>query len=584
MKTLNLSMILAMVTGLNIMAADSTVTAPQTNTVQNESNNNKVLYNNAQVTSGTAKDNGYLKVLGSESGGAAKEMNLTDEQKQLSENYVHQGLANRKILEACSGEKNQAMCAGNDPEASKKALMQGISKAYAMFSGMMDDKFLGLKKKVDPKDAKAEGNGTSGNGKEAGKGNPENQTAGDKKNEGAKEESQTDYCKYIPMATETISMFMQQSNAQLLSTPSSGAETAQKESILKAAKSHEERAKGSKIQATGWGGTAACYGVMAATGTVVNTGLVVKMGAAAFLGAFYYKDAEDNEEYAKKTRAIADTLPGKGDCNPITQKACYCSQPETQNDPTYCAAELHKKALAQGSTRVSCVDSNLKADPNCNCERSNNCFEKFMLGQDVNNDLGFALTNGQFSPVKKLTNGEATGGVLSGATYGQYNAIAKKKLNDIANSIPGPANLSPNERNLAAIYQKAGIPATIAAHMAAANVPQAAINNAMAKVGGLTSNAPIANVEYGNNRVVEFSGGSGLMPKGKSKNSGEDFSTLLGAKKGATANNKVVEFAVQRAQAQSQISKSDNRSIFEIISNRYLNSAAQRLDLENKEP
>jgi hypothetical protein len=573
MKTLKLITIIFAINFGSLWAADSSVTTTNANTIQNETNNNKVLYNNAEATSGTAKDNGYLKVLGSESGGATKEMNLTDEQKQLSESFVHQGLANRKILEACSGEKNQAMCAGNDPEASKKALVQGISKAYAMFSGMMDDKFLGLKKKVDPKDAKTNTET---------KPETDAKTADGKKTEGAKEESQTDYCKYIPMATETISMFMQQSNAQLLQTPSSGGETAQKESILKAAKSHEERAKGSKIQATGWGGTAACYGVMAATGTTVNTGLVVKMGAAAFLGAFYYKDAEENEEYAKKTRAIANTLPGKGDCNPITQKACYCSQPETQNDPTYCAAELHKKAMAQGSTRVSCVDSNLKADPNCNCERSNNCFEKFMLGQDVNNELGFAMTNGQFSPVKKLTNGEATGGVLSGATYGQYNAIAKKKLNDFANSIPGPASLSPNERKLAAIYQNAGIPGTIAAHMASANVPQAAINNAMAKVGGLTSNAPIANIESGNNRVVEFSGGSGLMPKGKSKNGGEDFSNLLGAKKGATANNKVIEFAVQKAQAQSQISKSDNRSIFEIISNRYLNSAAERLDLENK--
>lgn len=583
MKILNLFILLTTVTAHNLLAADSTVTALNTNTIQNETNNNKVLYNNAQVTSGTAKDNGYIKVLGAESGGGAKEMNLTDEQKQLSENFVHQGLANRKILEACSGEKNQAMCAGNDPEASKKALVQGISKAYAMFSGMMDDNFLGLTKKADPAKSGTQTNGgTETSNQPPAKANADGQANGTKSKD-PKEESQTDYCKYIPMATETISMFMQQSNAQLLSTPSSGAETAQKESILKAAKSHEERAKGSKIQATGWGGTAACYGVMAATGTTVNTGLVVKMGAAAFLGAFYYKDSEENEEYAKKTRAIADTLPGKGDCNPITQKACYCSQPETQNDPTYCAAELHKKAMAQGSTRVSCVDSNLKADPNCNCERLNNCFEKFMLGQDVNNDLGFAMTNGQFSPVKKLTNGEASGGVLSGATYGQYNAIAKKKLNDFANSIPGPASLSPNERNLAAIYQKAGIPATIAAHMAAANVPQSAINNAMAKVGGLTSNAPIANIESGNNRVVEFSGGSGLMPKGKSKGGGEDFSNLLGAKKGATSNNKVVEFAVQKAQAQSQISRSDNRSIFEIISNRYLNSAAQRLDLENKD-
>jgi hypothetical protein len=386
------------------------------------------------------------------------------------------------------------------------------------------------------------------------------------------------------MATETVSGVMQQMNAQALSVETRSNEAAQKETILKAAKSHEERSKGSQIQAVGWGSTAACYGVMAATGTSMNAAWWIKIGAATFLGAFYYKDSQDNKEYAEKTRAIANTLPGKGDCNPVTDKACYCSQPETEMDSTYCYEQLHQKKLAQLSARVTCIDSNLKSDPSCSCEKSNTCFEKLMINQDVNNTLGFGSVGSQFSPIKKLTNGEASSGVLNGSAYNQYAAIAKKLLADKSGSLKGPnLNLSKAEREMASIYQEAGMPGNIAAHIATSAVSQAAMNQAMAKVNGMTSSLPkIGGLEQVyKNRVVDFSGGAGLK-NAKQNGSKDDLKGLInnlsGKKQTPTQNGKVLVFA-EKAQSQNQITKSDS-NLFEIISNRYMNSAPRLLNLE----
>lgn len=575
----------------SIMAADSTVTtsANQTN-IQNEANNNKVLYNNASATSGTAQKDTYLKVLNNKNGTASQEQNLTDEQKQLSENFVHQGLANRVYQEKCSGEENSAICEGRDPKASKKILIQAISKAYAMFSGIAGDKVMGL-----TKPAKAPTGGTTGTGQQTppaqgGQGTQGAQGAQGGADSAQKTESQTDYCQYIPMGTEMVSTTMQAMNAAALKVDTPQGETAQKTALAKAARSHEEKAKGSNIQAAGWGATAACYVGMAFTNTTLPSqgAWWVKMGAAAFLTTFYLGDAKDNKEYARKTREIENTLPGKGDCNPITEKDCYCSQPETENNAEYCLPQIHKKQIAANSSRVSCVDQNMKADPGCNCDKNGTCFEKLISNVDVNNELGFGTAGSQFSPIKKLTSGEAMTGVINGSIASQYNAIAKKKLAE--SKLAGPkVNLTAAERDLAKIYQDSGIPGNIAAHMATAQIPQSAINQAMNKMAGMSGSAldNIASLESARsaNHIVDFSGGNGLLNNKAKGKSGDDLKSIFGniGKKpeANNNNNKVIEFAVQKAQAANQITKSES-SIFQIISNRYMNSAPRLLELEQQ--
>lgn len=299
--------------------------------------------------------------------------NLTDQDKQLSENYVHQGMANRIIKENCSGDM-AAVCNG---EAGKHKFMgmdpgmvKAVSQAYAMFGTMGGDSFLALKKgsKADGKDAKA-GDKTSESGNKPTaktENKTDGKTDGKTDKDGSKDDKATDYCKYIPTVTEGVATFSQMNLTKELSAQTGNGETAQKDSLLKAAKSHDGRAKMAQIQAAGWFGGAACYAGSAAYGNfAVDKNLVIKIGAATLLGAFFQNEVAANKDYSAKMKKIAESLPGKGDCNPITDNLCYCSQPETENDPQYCMKQIHAKAIAKDSYRVACTDDRLKIDPTC---------------------------------------------------------------------------------------------------------------------------------------------------------------------------------------------------------------------------
>jgi hypothetical protein len=583
-----------LILGLSLLTLPlfSATTTSTSSTISTETTNNATLLNNASLSTSNLTSTGtYLKVLNSASGESETASNLTDEQKKLSESYVHQGLSNRIITEKCASEDMKQICAGQDPNSSKTALIKAVAQAYAVVGAMAGDSILSLKKGSAGTDSATKGTSTTSTSTSTA--TTKDSTTADgmsgqnKSSTDKKDETQTDYCKYFPAGTESVATIMQSmTTSNLSSGDSSSTDSAQKVTLLKAAKNHSERAKGAQIQAVGWYAGAACYTYMAASGTAaVNTALVIKLAAATFLGTFYQGEVSTNKGYAEKTKAVADALPGAGDCNPVTQKSCYCSQPETENDTTYCYTELHKKSIAASSTRVSCVDSSLKTDSSCKCESTNTCFEKLIINSDTTNALGYGTTSSSpFSGVRALTHGELVGGTLSGTSYASSAAIAKKGLADYSDKIQGPSSLNNDQRAMAAILQKAGIPSNAAALLASTNVPTSALDSANAKlagtVNGLNTNS-LSNAIGSTDHSVNFSGGSGLGVKGKSGsgNSNDILSKFAvpGKKDGAT-NNRVVEFA-QEAQRKNQITRSSS-TIFEIISNRYLNSATKLLELE----
>lgn len=67
------------------------------------------------------------------------------------------------------------------------------------------------------------------------------------------------------VATEGVATAVQMAKSNELKAEEIGnGETAQKDAFLKAAKSHDSRAKMAQIQAAGWFGGAGCYAVNAA--------------------------------------------------------------------------------------------------------------------------------------------------------------------------------------------------------------------------------------------------------------------------------------------------------------------------------
>jgi len=541
------------------------------NVSQETSNNLQLLQNAAQEkaqmeANGTAKKVKYLKLMGESNGSAKEELNLTDSEKKLSEGYVHQGLSNRIYQEGCSGE-NQALCNGSSP--SKNGFIQAVAKAYVLMNMTGDSKMLQLEKKA----------GATTKAQSAENKAPDTK-ADNKENKDNKAE---DYCKYIPTATEAIAAFSQKNmNNGLLAQESQ--ESAQKMSLLKASKSHRERAKGAQIQAAGWLGGAACYvGLLSAGGYAFNKGMGIKLAASTFLGLAYQNEVAKNREYAKKTMAVHDSLPGNGACNPVTENACYCAQPETENDPTYCGKELHKKIIAQNSDRVTCVNENLQTDPSCSCEATQTCFEKLMLRNDINNVLSFSQAqSGPFATVRSLTRGELKGSLFTDATNAQALAVAKDALekNTLPMSEMELKNISPDA---AKAFAQNGLPAKAAALLASIDVPKSSIDQAMAKFqqigAGSGASASIA-ASPKRSHLIEFNNANNAMKKANSDTK-EDFKSLLNMGKKVEHNrapsSKVVEF-YNKAQMNNQYGTSD-QSLFDIISKRYMN-AKDRIQID----
>lgn len=500
--------------------------------------------------------------------------NLTDQERQLSENYEDLAGGNKILKERCVGDMQDA-CAGQAPSkvmGMSPGLMKAASQAYATFGAMGD--ILPLSKNVKPSTETA---GKTETPKTAGT-DPKADTE-------KKKEKKEDYCKYIPTITETAASFAQK---QTVAELNQNGETSQKEALLKVAASHDGRAEQSVIQETGWYAGAACYAYMAASQqAVIDTSLLVKLGAATLLGTYYELEREANKDYANKTREIANALPSKGACNPITQNDCYCAEKENANDPHYCKVQIAKRA-ATVFTRKACTDSTMKLDPSCSCEKTNSCFEKYLENNGLADlQVGMGYTNSPFKSIASIAHGRLDGSNITSADYSGTAAIAKKALREMSSTFKFNNNpLTAAQKSVADAITAQGIPNNVARLMAQNSPPQSAIDKAAGKFSGAGSFQVANYAPSGKSNVIDFSGGDGLGlggKKGDKKGGGaEDFLGKMNPKGASLSNAKVLEFA-QKAQAKApQITKSD-KPIFEIISIRYQTSGRRLLQLDSSQ-
>ncbi|MFA6236795.1 MAG: hypothetical protein WC635_05655 [Bacteriovorax sp.] len=602
---------LAFTSSAALFAQSSTSTTPAAPAVTNseiaaETALNKKLIDNAALSekyiqeSSANKPQSSIKILGKTIGttSTVDKNNLTDQEKQLVDNYVDQAKANRILNEKCVGEMKQG-CRGDEVDhktmGMSPAMMRIATQAYATVGAMGDilpiSKGTGEwfnKKAPEAKPETGTGTGTPADTQAAsGAAKPGTPAAATKETpKDASKEKANDYCRYIPAATETVAKFTQSANVKEIdSKVNNGGETSQKESLLKAAKSHDSRATQAQVQAVGWYGGAACYAYQATSGAfAVDTALIVKLGATTLLGTFYQMEVGANKEYAQKTRDIANSLPGKGECNPVTENECYCSEPEHANDPQYCQAQIAARASGTAFMKVACTDSNLKIDPNCNCVKSNSCFDKFMENQGaVDLQMGVGYSNSPFKPIASLAQGKLEGGTLNSAAFARTSAIAKKALNDLASKFPPTGNLTAEQKASVDAMVARGIPNNVARLMAQNPPSKAAMDSASAKLSGIGSDYAYAGyVPAGSSRVLDFTGGHGLGVGGKKadKKSGvDDFLGKIGGGKSA-ANSKILEFA-QRAQERAPQITREDKPLFEIISIRYQISGRRLLQVDS---
>lgn len=501
---------------------------------------------------------------------------LTDAERVLSDEFVHQGLAQRKFDEECGKDENKRICRGIEGEREflgmDSSTVKIIAKAYGMIIGLAGGDLTARSEPVF---------GGSESGADAGAEGAE----GAENTESGEDESQTDYCKYGAVVTEVIATTQQQLDQQEINSVPTNQQTAQAQQLHKAARSHRARAKQAKVQAIGWGGTAVCYtGMLAFAQLDFNLGL--KLAGSWLLAGFFKSEIDAHNGYADKVLEIANQLPGKGDCNPITERNCYCSQPETQNDTTHCLPSIQRRLAQKSGIPVSCVDERLRADPACDCRATGTCFAKGF--EQKLGDLGFSdIALQGIKPLGDLSNGSlgsanlSSGGLKNAALNRKFRKEAEKKLQEL-----DAPNLSKSQLAEAKAAEAAGVPSTFAKILASQP-----LNNkgqkflAGLKAGGKNGKGLFrgGRKKRGNNALVYK--GSGNFQAGKrGGKKGENFDflkNLKGKKKRKTASAKTLRFGDAKKQAalnKAQINGKDT-PIFDIISLRYRKSGFKRLDL-----
>ncbi len=305
--------------------------------------------------------------------------NFTDDEKEIVDNYLHEGYIQRSYDEKCKeNTETYKACLGQDVDPKflgmKSSMVKALSKAYSMIivAGAGGD----LETTKDNENLTSDKNG-------------EAEATSGKKEE---EVDNTDYCKYIAAGTEAVTLVQTQMSQSDLNKLPTNQETFQKDQLYKAAENHNNRAKTAKIQTGGWGATTACYGAMIARPGISATSWsnLLKLGAAGLLTTFFYNEIGAHEKYRDKVKEIADGLPGKGDCNPVTQIDCYCAQEETKNDPKYCMGPTANYVMEKDLPTV-CLDDSLEADPSCRCLSTNSCYDKMFEENIAALNLGRAF-------------------------------------------------------------------------------------------------------------------------------------------------------------------------------------------------
>lgn len=489
--------------------------------------------------------------------------NLNDADTYTRDNYIHSGYHQREMDKACKG--NEDACQGLDVGSPYAAI---LGKAYGMIVGTLGSEF---KAKEDAT--------ASTDGKEPEK-TPEQKREAERKEED--KEKKQDYCKYIAIGTEVIAMFQQQTAQTNLANIPMNEETAQRDQLMKSANSHEERADNAKMQVVGWGATTVCYAYYATMGGIqLDWNIGLKLVGSAALLAFYKSEMDKHSDAADKVRALAKKLPGKGDCNPITDKLCYCAQPETKNDVQVCMPQIRKRQMAATSTQVTCLDNKMRADPQCNCVASNTCYDTEFVSNINTMGFGSGFNNSVTKPFGTLTRGELVGANARGGAN-QMNALARQALRKADKKFPAPrVNLSKKQMSQARLLSSSGVPKKLAATFAGKNLRGASKYNGKFRGGSMSKKyAAYSPGRRGNNSVISFSGGSGLQGRQKRKSgSGFNMNKFMKKKGPKTAKGSVVKFRGKAMKA-AQVSKNSSASVFDIISRRYMISGWSRLELQ----
>lgn len=406
-----------------------------------------------------------------------------------------------------------------------------------------------------------------------------------------KEEEMEDYCKYVAMGTEAIAMFQNQSDQDFIAETPSRTETAQVTALEKQSRAHAARARSVNTQVVGWGASTACYTAMLlGPASVSSPQNWLKLGASTLMWRYYDWEKGEHEKAKSIVDQVAKKLKGAGDCNPVSERDCYCSQPETQNDTKYCMPQIRQRLGQSNDYQLTCIDEKLKEDPQCACAATNTCLDKTIRNNMESMHIPTTATN-TLNPFFEMTRGVKKPGsgqfdVNSGSN--KLFATATKILRDNADKVNIPlGELSKEQAEMAKGIEAMGLPAKLAKGIAGLKLNKNAEKN-LAKFKSSGNKryrfySRNKGKKYKKGNSLYFSGGKGVGKK-KTKSNRNDYASMMKkfskkGKKKSKSGSDVLRFA-QRASNAAQITKDKSEDIFKIISRRYQVSARKRLEVE----
>ncbi|GEM_PF-2158332 len=398
-----------------------------------------------------------------------------------------------------------------------------------------------------------------------------------------KTEQKTDWCSKIAIASEVSAAINQHIKQKKIASMT--VTDPQRGAIDMARLTHEERRVTSLIQAGGFTGVAACYGVMMFTNSVVvDRMMVIKMASASALASIFYIKANKHKKARNELERIANLLPKAGDCNPYTDTACFCA--EATSSMAYpaefakvcVASEYGPKATASSQTcLVLNKEGKYIADTACKCKLSNSCFTanlkilnpKFSLASNMMNQ-GQDVLNASLTG--NLDEGKLNSAMLKSAAYNQrVLAAADKKV--------GTTKTAASDKALADELSKS-LPPNIAAQLASGPTGEVpAMSSASPSSLATTPEAQEA-IDAVSKKASYASGGPGF---GSNQAASDDYAApkipSFGETQSASSGTEVISFAEQAVE-NADISKAPETPIFDIISYRYRQSAWNKVDVK----
>ena len=82
-----------------------------------------------------------------------------------------------------------------------------------------------------------------------------------------------------------------------------------------------------------------------------------------------------NKQASNALARVIQQMPGKGDCNAITERNCFCSLPSNLNNEQYCMPEIRARLNRKYGTTMVCLDRFRRPDDDCSCIARNDCFD-----------------------------------------------------------------------------------------------------------------------------------------------------------------------------------------------------------------